>query len=242
MWKDILVIFIILVASYLFTVSSIQKFDLQLIFILLTLIILILYKIIYYRKKIGKTKITENFQDGLDVTEINTWLGDMQRAVTDGNADESLDKLSTQSQALQTKLDKVSSEINSLKELITLKDKKNENVDVSVINSLDTATIQSNQNENLKKLAEDIKNAKQLLEKVNVENVNKEYPKIPVYSSCVVSNADGGYSKDTPNKDAENDAVQQTNNQMMVQPRQNNYNVTQAISDVLKNGINFNLN
>lgn len=242
MWKDILVIFIILVASYLFTVSSIQKFDLQLIFILLTLIILIFYKIIYYRRRIVKNKITENFQDGLDVSEINTWLGDMQKVVSDGNSDESLDKLSIESQALQNKLDKVSTEINSLKELITLKDKKDENVDVSVINSLDTATIQSSQNENLKKLAEDIKNAKQILEKVSVENINKEYPKIPVYSSCVVSNADGGYSKDTPNKDIENDGSQQTNNQMMVQTRQNNYNVTQAISDVLKNGINFNLN
>ena len=83
---------------------------------------------------------------------------------------------------------------------------------------LRAATIQSNQNENLK-LAEDIKNAKQLLEKVNVENVKEEQSKIPVYSSCVVSNADGGYSKDTPNKDAENDITQQTNNQMVNQTR-----------------------
>lgn len=241
MWKDILVILIILVASYLFTVSSVQRFDLQLIFILLTLIILILYKIIYYKKQIQKNSINENFQNNLNVSEINNWLGSVSKAVSDGNSDKSLEKLSNESQALQNKLDTVQKELLTLKEMLTLKDKKDNEVDVSIVNALDTTTIQSNQNENLKKLASDIQNAKQILEKVSVENVNKEYPKIPVYSSCVVSNADGGYSKDTPNKDAEKEGTSQDNNQLS-QTRKTNYNITQAIADVLKNGINLNLN
>ena len=257
MWKDILIIFVVIISSYIFTLSSIQKFDKQMTFILIQLLILIIFKMIYYKNNIVNSGIKENFTatatataspptEDLNLSMVNNWLNQLQSGVSSGNInDTTLTRLSNEANQLQTKLDKVSTEILSLKELITMKDNNN-NTNKSIVNTLDTATIQSNQNENLKQLAKDIKSARALLENVSMAQQTKEYPKIPVYSSCVVSNADGGYSLDTPNKDAQNE---QNNNQ----GQQNNSNqrlsgissgagLVGALTNVFDKGINVKIN
>ena len=258
MWKDILIIFIVIISSYIFTLSSIQKFDNQLTFILIQLLILIIFKMIYYKNNIVNSRPIENFQttstttttagpssgsDDLSLKVVNDWIESVNSSVASGTiSDNSLNQLSTEANKLQTKLDKVSNEILSLKELITMKDSKSD-VDKATINTLNTATIQSNQNENLKKLAKDIKTAKALLEDVSIKQQSKEYPKIPVYSSCVVSNADGGYTLDTPNKDAQSqkDSVKDQVSQK-VSNIPSNLGLVNTLSHIFDKGINVKIN
>lgn len=267
MWKDILIIFIVIISSYIFTLSSAQKFDKQMTFILIQLLILIIFKMIYYKNNIVNKGIKENFQSrtttgttggttptptptpgtqNLSLNMVNNWLNDMQSTVSTGNInDTALTRLSNDANQLQTKLDKVSTEILSLKELIAMKDNKSNNNNKNIVNTLDTATIQSNQNENLKQLAKDIKSARALLENVSMAQQTKEYPKIPVYSSCVVSNADGGYSLDTPNKDAQNEKnnqAQQNNTKQRMSSISSGAGLVGALSNIFDKGINVKIN
>ena len=261
MWKDILIIFIVIISSYIFTLSSIQKFDKQMTFILIQLLVLIIFKMIYYKNKIVNSGIKENFQgtstptpsstpppgtENLNLSMVNDWIGAVQNNVQTGKiSDDSLRTLSNEANQLQTKLDKVSTEILSLKELITMKDNKSNNNNKNIVNTLDTATIQSNQNENLKQLAKDIKSARALLENVSMAQQTKEYPKIPVYSSCVVSNADGGYSLDTPNKDSQNqknNQVQQNKSNQRISAVSSGAGLVGALTNVFDKGINVKIN
>jgi hypothetical protein len=258
MWKDILIIFVVIISSYIFTLSSIQKFDKQMTFILIQLLVLIIFKMIYYKNNIVNKGIKENFQGGttptpppppgtenLNLSMVNDWIGAVQNNVQTGKiSDNSLRTLSNEANQLQTKLDKVSTEILSLKELITMKDNNN-NTNKSIVNTLDTATIQSNQNENLKQLAKDIKSARALLENVSMAQQTKEYPKIPVYSSCIVSNADGGYSLDTPNKDSQNqknNQVQQNKSNQRISAVSSGAGLVGALTNVFDKGINVKIN
>jgi hypothetical protein len=67
--------------------------------------------------------------------------------------------------------------------------------------SMNLMTTQILQNNEIEKLTERLKKLKMLYQSYLQDKVVDEQPKIPIYSSCIVSEASGGYSLDNINND-----------------------------------------
>ena len=67
--------------------------------------------------------------------------------------------------------------------------------------SMNLMTTQMLQNNEIEKLTERLKKLKMLYQSYLQDKVVEEQPKIPIYSSCIVSEASGGYSLDNINND-----------------------------------------
>jgi hypothetical protein len=247
MWKDIYVILFVILVSYIFTISETKKFDKQMMFILLALMIVILYKVMHY-----KDNGTEEGFQTINANEIQSWLSNApaeQGAPADGA---STGLLVGKANEINENLAETLAEVAKLKDILLEKEKRDENSNEDYLNSFDTRNMQTMQNKELQKLQTDIENAKVMLSQLEIAKSTKKYPKIPVYSSCVISNADGTYNLNTPNS---NDAVtkdmqsqQQTvvgNGKVkgtgLVTPQsQGNEMISKMLGNILQNGVNLN--
>jgi hypothetical protein len=75
---------------------------------------------------------------------------------------------------------------------------KGENDPNTPLDEMNIQASQQIQDYRIKKLHEDIAQTTDLIKKAKLRDDAKSFKKIPIYSSCVVSNADGSYSTDTP--------------------------------------------
>lgn len=243
MMKDIYVILFVIVMSYIFVVSDKKKFDQQMMFILLTLMIVILYKLMHYKKLEGFVNI--------NASEIQNWLTSSENV--DATNEIKVGELSSKADVINENLTRTLGEITKLKDILLEKEKQS-NVDDDYLSSLDTRNMQTMQNKELQKLQSDIENAKVMLSQLEIAKSTKKYPKIPVYSSCVISNADGSYNMDTPNASNKGNLTPSMQSQQPTmggdvqkpqtvtpqQQNQQNLMLNKMLSNILQNGINLN--
>lgn len=195
-FPDVLIVILIIVASYLFKVSELQKLDTQLMFVLLVLLVLIIYKIMHYRKLHRVESFQNETQNSTevidDITKWTTRTMEKEAQLSEEERKQLIDELSTfkndvlqQNKALK----------NALNQVLSDKEERKYNT----LDTMDLTNTQTLQNQQIKMLENKYEKARELLSLAEMEKTAKKYPKIPVYSSCVVADADGGYTLDTPN-------------------------------------------
>lgn len=253
MWKDIYVILFIIMVSYIFTVSETKKFDKQMMFIMLALMIIILYKVIHYRNSGVNEGVNEGFIN-INANDIQNWLSsapDSQGGDVEGP---STNRLVGEAENINENLQKTLEEVSKLKNILLEKENRDKNVNDDYLSSLDTRNMQTMQNKELQKLQTDIENAKVMLSQLEIAKSTKKYPKIPVYSSCVVSNADGTYNVDSQdtnqvqkNMQSQQPTIAGNTNGINLpvvggvqQTSQGNEMLNKMLSNVLQNGVNIN--
>lgn len=198
MLYDLATILLIIGFSFLFKISITKRYDEQLIFILLALIIMVIYKYLTYRHLIRTNNTTINktinkIEPYLDFTdEINKFMGqDIPNGINQNNINEYKSQISV----LQDKVDTMNEYLKDLNERSNVSDTTTNN---AVIGGLDFQTGQQIQDYRIKKAQQDIQRTADLIKQNRLAEDAKKYNKIKVFSSCVVAGADGSYSQDTP--------------------------------------------
>lgn len=187
---EILLVFLIIAFSYIFKVSGSIGMDNQLTFICLTFIVVILYKmLLYYRMKNNLSKVSEGFYDFSK--EVNEFVSSgLPEKVNNQNIQEykeNLNKLQEQVNVMNEYLQEISSIAKGENEF-----------NKTPLDEINIQASQQIQDYRIKKLQEDITQTTDLIKKAKLRDDAKSFKKIPVYSSCVVSNADGSFSVDSP--------------------------------------------
>jgi hypothetical protein len=199
MLYELITVFLIIGLSFVFKLTSKIKLDLQLSFICLTFLVLITYKMmVYYRTKKNLTKFGKGNEGFYDFSkEVNEFIsGDLPNNLN-----------STNVQEYKEELNKLQEQVSVMNEYLSNLNKvARGEVDNKASTPLDEINIQASQqiqDYRIKKLNDEIEQTTDLIKKAKLRDDAKSFKKIPVYSSCVVSNADGSYSVDTPNDNSE---------------------------------------
>lgn len=234
--NNLLVIFAVICASYIFTLSNKKQFDTQLMFILLTFMIIILYK-----TNLLETIFNRGTKEGFLINEIDgTKIGEFLA----GSPQDDRERINYNQKAdeINANLTGLSNEVKKLNEMLMNKEEQTSNntVHQDYLSSIDIRNIQTRQNEDLNRLSDDIRKAKNLLTQTEIEKNNKTYHKIPVYSSCVISNADGTLTEDGPNESGAN-SVSDGNNPNNTGSSSSNDDMINFLKNVIENGVNINL-
>ena len=191
MLYDLATILLIIGFSFLFKISITKGYDEQLIFILLALVVMVIYKYLTYRYMMRSGK-TEPYLDFTD--EMNKFLGqDIPNGINQGNINE----YKSQIGVLQDKVDTMNEYLKDLNNRSTTSD-----ANKAAIGGLDFQTGQQIQDYRIKKAQQDIARTADLIKQNRLAEDAKKYNKIKVFSSCVVAGADGSYSKDIPSASA----------------------------------------
>ena len=187
---EILIVFLIIIFSYIFNVSDKVGMDKQLTFICLCFIVIITYKmLLYYRMKNNIVKSKEGFYDFSK--EVNEFISaDVPSTANNKTIQEYKEDL--------TKLQEQVSVMNEyLSELSSIS--KGENNPNTPLDEMNIQASQQIQDYRIKQLNDNIAQTTDLIKKAKLRDDAKSFKKIPIYSSCVVSNADGTYSTDSIN-------------------------------------------
>lgn len=160
MWKNILIIFIIILFSYIFTLKDKNYFDLQILFIVLSIAILIIYKLMF----VSNLNKTENF--GIEHENVNDFFqGNTTTSVSNSDKDADIERIKGQLEVLKSAVDVNNTQNtgkNLLKEDLAYKNQEND------INLLENK----------------VEELKEYLYLSNEEKNETFYKKIPVYNSC----------------------------------------------------------
>ncbi len=189
MLYDLATILLIIGFSFLFKISITKGYDEQLIFILLALVVMVIYKYLTYRHMMRSGKPVVGAEPYLDFTdEMNKFLGqDIPNGINQANINE----YKSQIAVLQDKVDTMNEYLKDLNSRATTTDTNN-----AAIGGLDFQTGQQIQDYRIKKAQQDIQRTADLIKQNRLAEDAKKYNKIKVFSSCVVAGADGSYSKD----------------------------------------------
>ena len=194
---DFLTIIIIIILSSVFTTSYIKKYDLQAMFILLSCLALIINKILkenlVYNNIKNNTETFNNMSDDL----LNFIEEEIPNNVSKN------DILDYKKKMIDL-LKKVESMNENLEEIKNLNKLSSGIGDGSMENELSLDASQQIQDFRIKKMQEEIDTANDILKEAKIKEDSAKFKKIPIYSSCVVANADGSLSADTPSRSGEN--------------------------------------
>ena len=187
MLSNIFVILLIIVLSYIFKMNEKMHFDNQIMFIFLAIIIMVAYKYLNVQKMVKKKDNFEGFQDDLS-NVVNDFA--------DPNKKEDTTMQNSKEADQEEQLNKFQNMVFDLQEKIANLEEKtlSNNIDekaLTNINSVEVNQMQNNELERLRRLIDQVK--LQIKEKTS-QSIDKQYKKIPVYNSCIVSNADGSTS------------------------------------------------
>lgn len=195
MYKDIVVIIAIILTSYIFTLRQGNQnglFNPQLMYILLALGMIVLYKVIHYKKL---SHNTEGFENDV-ASEMNRFI---EGQVNDNVADRLSTLSETDRQRYTDQIANLSSQIAVLNQRLT--DNNNSTNDINsnlgTNDTMNLETIQKMQNFQIDYLQKQIERSKQLLQQQEIEENIRKYKPIKVYSSCAVSSADGSFNEDS---------------------------------------------
>lgn len=158
-------------------------------------------------------------------------------------------------QNLLNEVKSLSTSLNSINDQMKLQQNKDTlNKPTNQEDSIDLKTTQLLQNKEIAKLTNRLNTLKTLYQNYSQEKAVNEYPKIPIYSSCIVAEASGGYSLDNLNKKPTSEKPIVYANQAVV-PGTQTYNPNKnvdinnpilTLEDILhqlsKNDINVNFN
>jgi hypothetical protein len=194
MLYDLLILLLIVAFSYVFKLSQTKNYDSQLIFILLAVLVIVIYKYTMYRQLAKNSGVDEGYQDFTD--EINKFLN---KDVPQGATQTSINEYKSGLAKLQDKVDLMNEYLAELKNAgsqtgTTAAD----GLDGSKASELNIQASQQIQDYRLNKLRDEIRRTQDIITQADLARSATKYNKIKVLSSCIVSNADGSYSADTP--------------------------------------------
>lgn len=170
MWQNILIIFIIILFSYIFTLKDTKYFDLQMLFILLSLSSIVIYKLMFLKQLKNNEPFYSKNSDEITNFVENKNVIEKTDNNSMSNQSYKLKQLESQLEDLTTQMDNIT---NTKKEVKT-------NIDgtISISDSI------TNQDYELNKLEKQIENLKEQLFFTTEENQKTEYKKIKVVNSC----------------------------------------------------------
>jgi hypothetical protein len=190
---DLLILLLIVAFSYVFKLSQTKNYDSQLIFILLSVLTIVIYKYAMYRQLAKQSASNEGYQDFTD--EINQFLN---KDVPQGATQSSINDYKTSLAKLQDKVDLMNEYLAELKSAGNQTSGAADGLDGSKANELNIQASQQIQDYRLNKLRDEIRRTQDIITQTDLARSATKYNKIKVLSSCIVSNADGSYSKDAP--------------------------------------------
>lgn len=182
--KQLAILLLVILLSFVFKTAEIRKYDTQLLFILLVLLILVVNKLICWACK-PKAK-TESYQDFVE--EIHTFLG------SDIPADASQADVRKYNEHLAKLNDKIDTMNIYLGEIRQHQQQPNNGQPATAMDELNIQASQQVQDYRIRNMEAEIQRTTDLIKKAKMEQDSSKYKKIPVYSSCVVANADGTVS------------------------------------------------
>ena len=188
MYYDFVALLVIICLSYLFALSITKNYDPQAMFILLSCLVLIIYKCLVNRH-IYQNVSKENFSD---------FTEDIQQLI-DSDIPAGANPMNTAE--LYNRIKVISDKLSSLNE--NLDEIKNINKEASLQDAsnaeeLSLQASQQIQDFRIKKMENETARLQDLVKKNQIKQESAKFKKIPIYSSCVVSNADGSISNDLP--------------------------------------------
>ena len=188
MYLDFITLLIIIVLSYVFSLSITKKYDAQAMFILLTCLVLIIYKCLI-NKYMSENFINEGFENVS--TELLQFVqGEMPNNLQTEDVMEYKRKLSQLVHKIETMNE-------NLEEIKKSNDITNEMSDGSMESKLELSSKQQIQDDRIKRMQEQVDMTNDLLRQTQMKEESAKFKKIPIYSSCVVSNADGSLTTET---------------------------------------------
>lgn len=226
MWENIVVILLIILFSYLFRQTgssmsannkSINTFDTQMLFILLSLGSLIFYKLTFVKNM----EKDQNKQNKSKLTDVNTNstenfenISNIIRNFSESNSPQTED-IVNQDQSVN--LDLIKDELASLRGMVNNMKVENSKNLTPQDSETDPQTLIGYQNLQLNNLENVVNEIKKNRLDAEDKNINKTFKKIPVYNSCYVINADnsvsGGSTSQTTSSVSETSTSDQTSNE-----------------------------
>lgn len=186
MLYDLLILLLIVAFSYVFKLSHTKNYDSQLVFILLAVLAVVIYKYAMYRQ----LSQSEGYQDFTD--EINNFLN---KDVPQGASQTSINEYKSELGKLQDKIDMMNEYLAELKN--SSANKADDGLDGSTSSELNIQASQQIQDYRINKLRDEIRRTQDIITQADLARSATKYNKIKVLSSCIVSNADGTYSNDS---------------------------------------------
>lgn len=231
---DLLTIVFIIILSYIFTVSANKSINIQLLFIVFGLCILVAHKVSY--KILSKKELFTDSKDLSTVIDsLNSFVNNTSNSVNNSNL-----SASNQSDiaSLNTNLEDLKSQLNSINSVINTGSSLTGSPTPQDNNSTDRMSLESQnalQSYQIKFLQDQIQKTTDLLNANKMQDNMAKYKPIKVYSSCAVDNT-------TSNSNTENmgnllmtsDNVTTPNNSQLLNTIGQNNN-----SDFLNNILNM---
>ena len=202
MYLDFIALLIIIVLSYVFSLSITKKYDTQAMFILLSCLVLIIYKCLI-NKYISENFINEGFENVS--TELLQFVqGEMPNNLQTEDVIEYKRKLSQ----LVHKIETMNKNLEDIKKSNQI---TNEMSDGSMESKLELSSKQQIQDDRIKRMQEQVDMTNDLLRQAQMKEESAKFKKIPIYSSCVVSNADGSLTTETVRNNSSSSNQQNVN-------------------------------
>ena len=179
--EELIIVIVVITVSTLYATDIGKRYNPQLVFILLVMGIILLYKTL---KSCFTNAPFQNFAN-----EIGEFL---QKDMPSANSAQDVADYKSGLSALQSKIDKTN-------ELLSNLDSQLKNKDNGSLNLSDQYNIQASQqiqDYQIRNITEEIKRANDLIKESKLREDSKKYKKIPVISSCIISEADGSLSYD----------------------------------------------
>ena len=192
MLTNIIIIFCIICLSYVFKMNEGLQFDSQMLFILLAIGVMVLYKFMVVRNNYGnqnnnnnKTNgYSEGFEDNLN-SAVSNFAGDASQPSVD--TEQTTNHSKGDVDALKEQMEEV------LDAVAILKASQDKGID-HLRNGgmgIDHEAVNTSQGESIQEIDTYIGNLKEQIDARNSQTTEKQYKTIPVYNSCVISEADG---------------------------------------------------
>lgn len=235
---ELLIVFLVIGFSVLFKYSEIVGMDSQLVFICLCFLIILIYKaMIYYRMKMNLHKLANNSHNNNSsnqepfydfASEVNQFINKDTYNTADPES------IRNYQQKLNTLNDKVSIMNEYLQELNNIAKGNQQGGVNSAFDELNIQASQQIQDYRIKHLQKDIDQTTDLIKKAKLRDDAKNFKKIPVYSSCVVSNADGSFSTDSPSGSSSGlpDSTSSNNLESVINQRLNTSRMQSNVSSI----------
>lgn len=222
MVHNLIIILLIIGFSFLFETSCNYEFNSQLTFILLSLFVVVIYKFL-----INKCIMKENFSSFDD--QINSFLKQGLPEQNTSRAD--MEKYSKQLTQLQDKVDIMNEYLNDIKETAEGKNKGD-----TVGDQLNIQASQQIQDYRIRQIQKEIERTTDLIKEAKMREDASKFKKIPIYSSCIVSNADGSLQVDTPLSTNNNQTTLLNNVNSVDTPSGSNSNASNPLRNVNNTG------
>lgn len=229
---------IIFILLFVFIVTYFNNCKCQLTHIIIGLSSLVFYKLaqhINLSYMISNTsKSVENIEkfNNNDVTNlINDFISNNENV--SNNISQQLQNLNVSQTSLDSYNKKLSELINAINDLKLQQHQQsnttnNNNISPDNLQKLDLEAQQQYQMFQIDYLNKQLQNAKDMINTQNIAETTTQYKPIKVYSSCVISNADGTTSLDVPINLPQQQ--QQQNNNIVNNNTQNQQQILQTIS------------